>query len=100
MAELSAIERIKAASRGLRGTIVESLADPITGALTLTAKPGQVPTVADYEAALRSVTYTDTSGNAQTAANYAVQWVGKLNVSAAAAALLYGILQSRVDRAP
>ena len=33
MAELSAIERIKAASRGLRGTIVESLADPITGAL-------------------------------------------------------------------
>jgi sulfite reductase (NADPH) hemoprotein beta-component len=33
MAELSAVERIKAASRGLRGTIVESLADPITGAL-------------------------------------------------------------------
>jgi sulfite reductase (NADPH) hemoprotein beta-component len=33
MAELSPIEKIKAASRGLRGTIVESLADPITGAL-------------------------------------------------------------------
>jgi sulfite reductase (NADPH) hemoprotein beta-component len=33
MAELSPIERIKAASHGLRGTIVESLADPITGAL-------------------------------------------------------------------
>ncbi len=33
MAELSAVERIKAASRGLRGTIVESLADPVTGAL-------------------------------------------------------------------
>jgi sulfite reductase (NADPH) hemoprotein beta-component len=33
MSELSPIERIKAASRGLRGTIVESLADPITGAL-------------------------------------------------------------------
>ena len=33
MAELSPIERIKSASHGLRGTIVESLADPITGAL-------------------------------------------------------------------
>ncbi len=33
MGELSAIERIKAASRGLRGTIVDGLADPITGAL-------------------------------------------------------------------
>ncbi|HEV7432901.1 MAG TPA: hypothetical protein VGN77_07650, partial [Steroidobacteraceae bacterium] len=33
MAELSAVERIKAASRGLRGTLVDSLADPITGAL-------------------------------------------------------------------
>jgi sulfite reductase (NADPH) hemoprotein beta-component len=33
MDELSAVERIKAASHGLRGTIVESLADPITGAL-------------------------------------------------------------------
>src|SRR5688572_2294154 len=30
---LSAVERIKAASRGLRGTIVESLADPVTGGL-------------------------------------------------------------------
>jgi len=29
----SAVERIKAASRGLRGTIVESLADPVTGGL-------------------------------------------------------------------
>ena len=33
MSEPSAVERIKAASRGLRGTLVESLADPITGAL-------------------------------------------------------------------
>lgn len=33
MAELSPVEKIKAASRGLRGTIVESLADPLTGAL-------------------------------------------------------------------
>ena len=33
MSEFSPVERIKAASRGLRGTIVESLADPITGAL-------------------------------------------------------------------
>ncbi|MBM5813016.1 MAG: assimilatory sulfite reductase (NADPH) hemoprotein subunit [Gammaproteobacteria bacterium] len=31
--EPSAVERIKAASRGLRGTIVSSLADPVTGAL-------------------------------------------------------------------
>jgi sulfite reductase (NADPH) hemoprotein beta-component len=30
---LSEVERIKAASRGLRGTIVESLADPVTGGL-------------------------------------------------------------------
>jgi sulfite reductase (NADPH) hemoprotein beta-component len=30
---LSAVERIKSASRGLRGTIVESLADPVTGGL-------------------------------------------------------------------
>jgi sulfite reductase (NADPH) hemoprotein beta-component len=29
----SAVERIKAASRGLRGTIVDSLADPVTGGL-------------------------------------------------------------------
>jgi sulfite reductase (NADPH) hemoprotein beta-component len=29
----SAVEKIKAASRGLRGTIVESLADPVTGGL-------------------------------------------------------------------
>jgi sulfite reductase (NADPH) hemoprotein beta-component len=29
----SAVERIKAASRGLRGTLVESLADPVTGGL-------------------------------------------------------------------
>lgn len=29
----SAVERIKTASRGLRGTIVESLADPVTGGL-------------------------------------------------------------------
>jgi sulfite reductase (NADPH) hemoprotein beta-component len=29
----SAVERIKAASRGLRGTIVESLADPVTGGI-------------------------------------------------------------------
>ena len=33
MTDLSPVEKIKAASRGLRGTIVESLADPITGAL-------------------------------------------------------------------
>jgi sulfite reductase (NADPH) hemoprotein beta-component len=33
VANLSAVERIKAASRGLRGTIVESLADPVTGGL-------------------------------------------------------------------
>src|SRR5262245_17848697 len=32
-ANLSPVERIKAASRGLRGTIVESLADPVTGGL-------------------------------------------------------------------
>jgi sulfite reductase (NADPH) hemoprotein beta-component len=32
-ANTSAVERIKAASRGLRGTIVESLADPVTGGL-------------------------------------------------------------------
>jgi len=32
-ASLSAVERIKAASRGLRGTIVESLADPLTGGI-------------------------------------------------------------------
>src|SRR5262245_34031917 len=32
-ATLSALERIKAASRGLRGTIVESLADPVTGGI-------------------------------------------------------------------
>jgi sulfite reductase (NADPH) hemoprotein beta-component len=32
-APLSAVERIKAGSRGLRGTIVESLADPVTGGL-------------------------------------------------------------------
>jgi len=32
-AGLSDVERIKAASRGLRGTLVESLADPVTGAL-------------------------------------------------------------------
>ena len=32
-APLSAVERIKAASRGLRGTIVESLADPVTGGI-------------------------------------------------------------------
>src|SRR5262245_46890568 len=30
---LSDVERIKAASRHLRGTLVESLADPVTGAL-------------------------------------------------------------------
>jgi len=30
---LSAVERIKAASRGLRGTIVQGLADPVTGGL-------------------------------------------------------------------
>jgi len=33
MAELSTVEKIKAASRGLRGTLLESLADPVTGAL-------------------------------------------------------------------
>ena len=33
VASPSAVERIKAASRGLRGTIVESLADPVTGGL-------------------------------------------------------------------
>ena len=32
-ANLSAVERIKTASRGLRGTIVESLADPVTGGI-------------------------------------------------------------------
>lgn len=31
--EPSSVERIKAASRGLRGSIVESLADPVTGSL-------------------------------------------------------------------
>ena len=31
--KLSAVERIKAASRGLRGTIVEGLADPVTGGI-------------------------------------------------------------------
>ena len=35
MAELSDVERIKAASRLLRGTLRESLADPLTGALQL-----------------------------------------------------------------
>ena len=33
MPNLTAVERIKAASRHLRGTIVESLADPVTGGL-------------------------------------------------------------------
>jgi sulfite reductase (NADPH) hemoprotein beta-component len=33
VAELSPVEKIKAASRRLRGTILESLADPLTGAL-------------------------------------------------------------------
>jgi sulfite reductase (NADPH) hemoprotein beta-component len=33
VANPSAVERIKAASRGLRGTIVESLADPVTGGI-------------------------------------------------------------------
>ena len=33
MAELSPVEGIKTRSRGLRGTLVESLADPVTGAI-------------------------------------------------------------------
>ncbi|HXQ64831.1 MAG TPA: assimilatory sulfite reductase (NADPH) hemoprotein subunit [Steroidobacteraceae bacterium] len=33
MTELSAVEKIKAESRGLRGTLVDSLADPATGGL-------------------------------------------------------------------
>jgi sulfite reductase (NADPH) hemoprotein beta-component len=33
MSELSPVERIKRDSRGLRGTLVESLAEPVTGAL-------------------------------------------------------------------
>ena len=33
MSELSPVEQIKRESRGLRGTLVESLADPVTGAL-------------------------------------------------------------------
>ncbi|UFZ08664.1 VCBS domain-containing protein [Bradyrhizobium ontarionense] len=37
--------------------------DPVSGTLTLTAHAGQSPTVADFEAALRSVAYTDTSDN-------------------------------------
>ncbi|MGC2780917.1 MAG: VCBS domain-containing protein, partial [Bradyrhizobium sp.] len=37
--------------------------DPVSGTLTLTARAGQAPTVADFEAALRTVTYTDTSDN-------------------------------------
>jgi large repetitive protein len=37
--------------------------DPASGTLTLTARAGQSPTLADFEAALRSVTYTDTSDN-------------------------------------
>ncbi|XUM20585.1 beta strand repeat-containing protein [Bradyrhizobium oligotrophicum S58] len=37
--------------------------DAASGTLTLTAGAGQSPTSADFEAALRSVTYTDTSDN-------------------------------------
>jgi len=37
--------------------------DPASGTLTLTARTGQSPTLADFEAALRSITYTDTSDN-------------------------------------
>ncbi|MGJ4953912.1 VCBS domain-containing protein [Bradyrhizobium sp. HKCCYLS20291] len=37
--------------------------DAATGTLILTARSGQSPTVADFEAALRSVTCTDTSDN-------------------------------------
>ena len=33
MTEQSPVERIKRDSRGLRGTLVESLADPLTGAI-------------------------------------------------------------------
>ena len=41
--------------------------DAATGTLTLTAISGQTPTDADFQAALSTVTYTDTSGNPSTA---------------------------------
>ena len=40
--------------------------DAVTGALTLTAISGQTPTDTDFQAALSTVTYTDTSGNPST----------------------------------
>ncbi|WP_306577633.1 VCBS domain-containing protein [Bradyrhizobium sp. SRS-191] len=42
---------------------IHGVFDAATGTLILTARPGQSPTVADFEAALRSVTYVDTSDN-------------------------------------
>ena len=41
--------------------------DAATGTLTLTAISGQTPTDVDFQAALSTVTYTDTSGNPSTA---------------------------------
>ncbi|MCP3390548.1 VCBS domain-containing protein [Bradyrhizobium sp. CCGB12] len=43
--------------------LIEGRFDPVTGTLTLTARAGQQPTVADFAAALRAVLYTDTSDN-------------------------------------
>ena len=40
--------------------------NPATGTLTLTAASGQTPMLADFQAALRSVTYTNTSQNPST----------------------------------
>ncbi|MBR1177225.1 VCBS domain-containing protein [Bradyrhizobium sp. KB893862 SZCCT0404] len=43
--------------------LIEGRFDAATGTLTLTARAGQQPTVADFAAALRAVFYTDTSDN-------------------------------------
>jgi VCBS repeat-containing protein len=43
--------------------LIQGSFDAATGTLILTARPGQSPTVADFEAALRSVTYIDSSDN-------------------------------------
>ncbi|WFU22125.1 VCBS domain-containing protein [Bradyrhizobium sp. CB1717] len=43
--------------------LIEGRFDAATGTLTLTAKAGQQPSVADFAAALRVVVYTDTSDN-------------------------------------
>ncbi len=46
--------------------LIEGAFDPASGALTLTARAGQAPTVADFEAALRTVTYVDAGNSPST----------------------------------